>query len=203
MAQAVARVASGRSLYRVNQVIRDEQMSQLKLFAIIMNAPVASISKATEVSEVLDTLNGKFTWKAAAALLQSMLSDIGVKTDTVALLGSAQEDLETSRKLDKFTFGKLMITVCQELDNEKFKKLKVLLRDVLKESLEKIQSPEQLLLMLMQANELTETNLHLLTSNLEELGLNRSAKIVEEFRQKNKSFTQETEHGTYYKSNLE
>ena len=103
--QSTVRVVSGRSLYRVNQVIRDEQMSQLKLFAIIMNAPVASISKATEVSEVLDTLNGKFTRKMAAALLQSMLTVLEVKTDTVALLGSAQEDLEASTELDKFTFG--------------------------------------------------------------------------------------------------
>ena len=190
-------VASGLSLLRINNVIGDKEMAQLKFFAMVMNAPLAKVEKVTRVSELLDVLNGQHTRKKAAALLQSMLSVIEVDVHTVALLGSAQEDLEAIRKLDEFTFGKLMITVCQELgDLKPFADLKDVLKNELSMAPAKIESPEQLLLMLIRGNKLSETNLHLLSESLEGVHLDKLAGDVKEFRQQNNSITQETEQGT-------
>ena len=174
--------ASATSLFIVNQATKKDQLAQLKFFAILVGASVASLDKATRVQQVYDALKGCYKSKEAAALLQSMLCVIGVDAEKVAGLGSRSEDLKDSKEVEGFEFGELMVTICKSLNEDKFTGLKDLFADDLSDPPHKINSADELLMKLIRAEIVMPQNLKKLIDNLEAIERKDLAQLAQKFR---------------------
>lgn len=183
-------------LHEVSKATSDEALPKLKFFAELAGAPVSKLDNATSVEDIYHILKEHCTKGNAIALLQAMLSVIGVNVDKVSSLGSTSEALSTCRKLPNFRFGKLIIEICNSLKKEHFDSLKNLLGDHLNGlHLDKVRSAEHMFSILIRGQKITPHNLQLLASSLKQIGLLDCVQLVEEFQKNSPPQCEDPENG--------
>lgn len=175
-------------LHKLNRAANDDHRDQAKLFSFLLGLKWSNIEKANSIQKIygcLSTSENTSLSSRSVAVLQSMLTVIGVDSDTVAELGCKKQLDECKRQLPRFDFAEMIIKVIKDLGKEKFEDLKYLvLEDLGKTHPENIKKPEDLFRELYTGSKISPGDVGLLVEALERINLCDTAKIVKEYQQK-------------------
>ena len=159
-----------------------DQCRRVKLISYFLGLNWSDVEKAFCVPDIYFLLTKHPSLRhQAVAVLQSILQMVGVDADTVAKLGSTQEELEECKSLPGFAFAEMIVNVILALGDEKFKDLRSLfIGDLGNTHPDNIETPEDLFRRLYQACKVYSNNVKSLVDALNQIQLNVIAGMVQE-----------------------